>query len=164
MVKGGVLTGWLPASAALFGTVAVVAIAPIAPALAQRELQRGVMQYEQMMALQQQPTTLSSGTLIQLRSDPNFRGDFAAIVNDAATLLEGYTIVRRGGYFPENAGIPREQQLTTAQVAYRVYSLGGRDELVLYRTPRIGTAQYFIRRLQDQPAQPTPSPGRQRLG
>ncbi len=129
--------------------------------LAQRMFNQGVMQYDQMMALMNKPIVLSKGTLAQLQTDSNFVGNFQSMVNEASTLLDGYTIVRRGGYFPENQGIPRDRQLTTAQVAYRIYSLDNRYELVLFRTPRIGTAQYFIRRIEEAPTgapAPTPTP------
>lgn len=127
--------------------------------LAQRLFTRGVMQYDQMMVLMNKPIVLSKGMLAQLQNDPNFVGNFQSMVSEASTLLDGYTIVRRGGYFSENQGIPRDRQLTTAQVAYRIYGLDNRYELVLFRTPRIGTAQYFIRRIEEAPTTaPTTTP------
>ncbi|NJO52984.1 MAG: hypothetical protein HC840_30360, partial [Leptolyngbyaceae cyanobacterium RM2_2_4] len=85
-------------------------------AIAQTELRSGVVQLVQLREFAQQGTnTLSYGTLADLQVDPNFTGDFQPIVNTAATILDGYTIVTRGGYFPENAGVPREQQLSYAQ-------------------------------------------------
>jgi hypothetical protein len=94
----------------------------------------------------QSDLNLSSGTIAELQNDPNFDGDFQAIFNAAANILSGYRIVARGGYFPENAGIPREQQLTRAQGVYRLYTLDNGNFLMLYRSPNEDTSRYFIRR------------------
>ncbi|MBD1868685.1 hypothetical protein H6F88_15095 [Oculatella sp. FACHB-28] len=115
-------------------------------AIAQTELRSGVVQLVQLREFAQQGTnTVSYGTLADLQVDPNFTGDFQLMVNTAATILDGYTIVNRGGYFPENAGIPRNQQLTPSEAVYRVYSLNNDYELVLFRTPSENTSEYFIR-------------------
>ncbi|MBD2067851.1 hypothetical protein H6F93_10010 [Leptolyngbya sp. FACHB-671] len=115
-------------------------------AIAQTELRSGVVQLVQLREFAQQGTnTLSYGTLADLQVDPNFTGDFQSMVNTAAAILDGYTIVNRGGYFPENAGIPRNQQLTPSEAVYRVYSLDNGYELVLFRTPSENTSEYFIR-------------------
>jgi hypothetical protein len=115
-------------------------------AFAQTELRSGVVQLIQLREFAQRGTnTLSYGTLADLQVDPNFTGDFQSIVNTAATILDGYTIVNRGGFFPENAGIPRNQQLTRSEAVYRVYALDNGYELVLFRTPTENTSEYFIR-------------------
>ncbi|MGJ3250376.1 MAG: hypothetical protein ACFE0J_04470 [Elainellaceae cyanobacterium] len=114
-------------------------------AIAQTEVRSGVLQFIQLQSLADRRSTLSEGTLADLQTDPNFDGDFQMIFNDAAAILDDYTIVQRGGYFPENAGIPRDQQLTVDQAVYRVYALDDGNQLVLYRTPSENTARYFIR-------------------
>jgi hypothetical protein len=115
-------------------------------AIAQTELRSGVVQLVQLREFAQRGSnTLSSGTLANLQVDPNFTGDFQSMVNTAATILDGYTIVNRGGFFPENAGIPRNQQLTRSEAVYRVYALDNGYELVLFRTPTENTSEYFIR-------------------
>lgn len=114
-------------------------------AIAQTEVRSGVLQFIQLQSLADRRSTVSEGTLADLQTDPNFNGDFQMIFNDAAAILDDYTIVQRGGYFPENAGIPRDQQLTVNQAVYRVYSLDDGNQLVLYRTPTENTARYFIR-------------------
>jgi len=115
-------------------------------AIAQTELRSGVVQLVQLREFAQQGSnTLSYGTLADLQVDPNFTGDFQSIVNTAAAILDGYTIVNRGGFFPENAGIPRNQQLTRSEAVYRVYALDNGYELVLFRTPTENTSEYFIR-------------------
>ncbi|MGJ3247433.1 MAG: hypothetical protein ACFE0I_15345 [Elainellaceae cyanobacterium] len=114
-------------------------------AIAQTEVRSGVLQFIQLQNLADRRSTLSEGTLADLQMDPNFDGDFQMIFNDAAAILDDYTIVQRGGYFPENAGIPRDQQLTVNQAVYRVYTLDDGNQLVLYRTPSENTARYFIR-------------------
>jgi hypothetical protein len=96
--------------------------------------------------LQKNSTVLSGGTLAQLIGDPNFAGDRQAIVNAAATILDGYTVVNRGGYFPENKGIPRSKQITWSEAVYRIYTLPNGTELVLYRSPSQNTAEYVIRK------------------
>jgi hypothetical protein len=122
----------------------IVTLSP--SALAQTELRRGVIQFYQIQDISQRhSTTLSYGTLVQLQSDPNFTGDFQTIVNAATRILDGYTVVNRGGYFPENAGIPRDRQLTRDEAVYEVFSLLNGFELVLFRSPLENTSQYFIR-------------------
>ena len=114
---------------------------------AQTKTRSGVLLLNQVRELSTRSTTLSGGKLVDLQSDPNFTGgDFQAIVNDAATVLANYTVVRRGGYFPENQGIPRERQLTVVEAVYRIYSLPNGTELFLYRTPTENTSEYFIRK------------------
>jgi hypothetical protein len=112
---------------------------------AQTELRSGVVQFAQLQELEQRLSTLSSGFLADLQTDPNFDGDFQIIFNEAANILDGYTIVQRGGYFPENAGIPREQQLTRSEAVYKAFELNNGNQLLLYRTPSENTARYFIR-------------------
>ncbi len=90
--------------------------------------------------------TLSSGRLTDLQTDSNFDGDYQSILNTASTILNGYTIVRNGGYFPENHGIPRNRQLSVSEVVYYLYSLSNGNELFLYRSPMENTAEYFIRK------------------
>ncbi|MBE9179903.1 hypothetical protein IQ268_15130 [Oculatella sp. LEGE 06141] len=117
---------------------------------AQTELRRGVVQYIQLQEFANQgSTTLSRGMLADLQADPYFSGDFQTVFNTASTILQNYTVVNRGGYFPENAGIPREQQLTRAEAVYRVLTLASGNELVLYRSPALNTAEYFIRTPSD---------------
>jgi hypothetical protein len=114
---------------------------------AQTTTRSGVLLLNQVRELSTRSTTLSGGKLVDLQTDPNFTGgDFQAIVNDAATILSNYTVVRRGGYFPENQGIPRERQLTVIEAVYRIYSLPSGNELFLYRTPTENTSEYFIRK------------------
>ncbi|PSB26954.1 hypothetical protein C7B82_17485 [Stenomitos frigidus ULC18] len=115
--------------------------------VAQTKTRSGVLLLNQVRELSTRSTTLSGGKLVDLETDPNFTGGaFPAIVNDAATILANYTVVRRGGYFPENRGIPRERQLTVVEAVYRIYSLPNGSELFLYRTPTENTAEYFIRK------------------
>lgn len=90
-------------------------------------------------------TVLSRGFLADLEADPLFDGDFDYIFNAAATILDDYTPVVRGGYFPENAGIPREQQVTVDEGVYRLFRLDNGYELMLYRSPMENTSRYFIR-------------------
>jgi hypothetical protein len=114
---------------------------------AQTKTRSGVLLLNQVRELSTRSTTLSGGKLVDLQTDPNFTGaDFQVIVNDAATILDNYTVVRRGGYFPENQGIPRERQLTVSEAVYRIYSLPSGNELFLYRTPTENTSEYFIRK------------------
>lgn len=128
----------------LLALLIVGVLAP--PTMAQTQTRRGILLLNQVRELAARDTTLSGGQLTDLQTDSNFEGSFAAIVNDAANLLQGYRVVQRGGFFPENRGIPREQQLTVAEVVYHIYSLPNGKELFLYRTPNLNTAQYFIRR------------------
>ncbi|MEB3210413.1 MAG: hypothetical protein VKL39_03635 [Leptolyngbyaceae bacterium] len=90
-------------------------------------------------------TVVSTGMLRDLQTDPFFDGDYNAIFNSAAAILDNYTPVVRGGYFPENAGIPREQQVTVDEAIYRVFRLTNGYELMLYRSPMEDTSRYFIR-------------------
>ena len=114
---------------------------------AQTKTRSGVLLLNQVRELSTRSTTLSGGKLADLQTDPNFAGgDFPTIVNEAATILGNYTVVRRGGYFPENRDIPRAQQLTVTEVVYHIYTLPSGNELFLYRTPTENTAEYFIRR------------------
>lgn len=132
---------WLAAAAiaAVLGTPSVV--------WGQTALRRGVLPLPQIIDLAERSAlTLSGGTLAELSADPNFAGNLQAIVNTAAGILDGYTIVQRGGYFPENAGIPREQQLTRSEAVYSIFALENGNELVLFRTPAENTSRYFIRR------------------
>jgi hypothetical protein len=113
---------------------------------AQTQLRQGVLQFNQLVDLSRNnSTTLSYGTLAQLRADPNFIGNLQTIVDAATTILDGYRVVNRGGGFPENAGIPLNQQLTRAEAPYRIFKLDNGYELVLFRSPLENTAQYFIR-------------------
>lgn len=116
------------------------------PAFAQTQLRQGVLLLNQARALATRDTTVSSGALADLLTDPNFTGNYQTIFNIAANSLNGYRIVRRGGYFPENRGIPRSQQLTPIEVVYYIFSLDNGNELFLYRSPTENTAQYFIRK------------------
>jgi hypothetical protein len=116
-------------------------------ASAQTELRRGVLLFNNLQGFAEEgSSTVSYGTLADLQSDSNFEGDFPFIYDVAEGILEGYTVVQRGGYFPENAGIPREQQLTRTDAVYYVFTLQNGYELVLYRTPGENTSRYFIRR------------------
>lgn len=113
---------------------------------AQSLTRKGVLTQSLVRNLAGQRTTLTLGTLAELQTDPNFAGDYAAIVRDASQILEGYTIVESGGYFPENRGIPRSQQLAKSEVVYSIYALPNDLELFLYRSPVENTSKYFIRR------------------
>jgi hypothetical protein len=116
-------------------------------AIAQSEIRTGVLPSSRFDDWSSQSsTTLSAGTLADLENDPNFSGDFPFVYDRAANILDGYTVVARGGYFPENAGIPREQQLSYAQAVYYFYSLPNGNGLILYRSPAENTARYIIRK------------------
>jgi hypothetical protein len=116
-------------------------------ALAQTEMRRGVLPVTRLTDWESQAdATLSSGVLAELESDPNFAGDFELIYGTAAQILDGYVVVNRAGYFPENAGIPRDQQLSPAQAVYYFYKLPNNNTLVLYRTPAENTSRYMIRK------------------
>ncbi len=129
-----------------FAIAAALATSLNQPVAAQTRTRGGVLLLNQVRELATRSTTLSGGTLANLQTDPNFAsGSFPTIVNDAATILADYTVVNRGGYFPENRGIPRERQLTTIEAVYRIYSLPNGNELFLYRTPTENTSEYFIR-------------------
>lgn len=127
-------------------SAALTSFSPLA--IAQTQLRGGVIPLSQISALAQRNTTTSQGSLAQLQIDPNFSGDFQSVYNYAARLLEGYRVVRRGGGFPENAGIPIDRQLTVGEVVYTVFALDNGNELFLYRSPTENTAQYFIRSLR----------------
>jgi hypothetical protein len=128
--------------AALVGSV--LTFAPIANA--QMELRRGILPFTMLQSWAgESSTTVSQGFLADLQTDEYFEGDYLGIVEEASQILSGYTVVRRGGYFPENAGIPREQQLTTVDSVYRIYRMGNNRELVLYRSPTENTSRYLIR-------------------
>lgn len=117
---------------------------------AQTALRRGVVQFADFNELMLQSSSmLSNGFLAELETDPNFGGDFQSIYSVASDILDGYTIVSRGGYFPENAGIPREQQLTTSEAVYYIFALPNDNELILYRSPTENTARYAIRTARD---------------
>ncbi|NJO79701.1 MAG: hypothetical protein HC827_15110 [Cyanobacteria bacterium RM1_2_2] len=116
-------------------------------AVAQSEIRSGVLpisRFEDWAT--ESDATLSTGVLADLETDPNFSGDFPLVYDTAANILDGYTIVTRGGYFPENAGVPREQQLSYAQAVYYFYLLPNRNGLILYRSPAENTSRYMIRR------------------
>lgn len=125
--------------------VATLAIGVSPSAHAQTELRRGVLPFNQLLTLSDSTPTLSQGVLADLQTDPNFGGNFSAIVNVASGILAGYTVVSRGGYFPENAGIPREQQLTVAEAVYYIFTLDNGNQLYLFRSPGENTSRYFIR-------------------
>jgi|GEM_PF-1039203 len=114
--------------------------------LAQTHVRKGILLINQIRTLAARDSTLSMGSLLDLKTDSNFAGEIQQIVNDAATILDGYTVVKRGGFFPENAGIPRDRQLTPVEAVYHIYALPNGNELLLYRSPMVNTAQYFIRR------------------
>jgi hypothetical protein len=115
---------------------------------AQSLTRKGVLTRNLVRTLVAQRTTLTQGVLAELPNDANFAGDYQAVFQDAARILEGYTIVERGGNFPENQGIPRSQQLAKVEVVYSIYALPNGLELFLYRSPVENTSQYFIRRKQ----------------
>lgn len=130
------------AGALLFGQVLLEQIA-----VAQTEIRNGVLPLNRFSNWESQSdATLSAGVLADLESDPNFSGDFQFVYDQAANILNNYTVVARGGYFPENAGIPREQQLSYAQAVYYFYLLPNRNGLILYRSPAENTARYIIRK------------------
>lgn len=116
-------------------------------AVAQSEIRQGVLPLTRLTDWESQSDiTLSTGTLSDLESDANFDGDFRSIYDIATQILDGYTVVERAGYFPENAGIPREQQLARSQAVYRFYLLPNSNGLILYRSPSENTARYMIRK------------------
>lgn len=129
----------------VMATVLLLSMARVS--FAQTEVRNGVLPLFRLTDwAAQSDLNLSSGVLGNLQNDPNFDGDFQAVFNAAANILGGYRVVARGGYFPENAGIPRERQLTTAQAVYRLYTLDNGNFLMLYRSPNENTSRYFIRR------------------
>lgn len=143
LVSGAIVRNAIVKSAIVAALVVVLS----QQTYAQTKTRSGVLLLNQIRELSTRSTTLSGGKLADLQTDPNFAGaDFQTIVNDAATILDNYTVVNRGGYFPENRNIPRERQLTVVEAVYRIYSLPSGNELFLYRTPTENTSEYFIRR------------------
>jgi hypothetical protein len=113
---------------------------------AQTPLREGKLQFVMLENMANDEfTVLSRGLLADLESDPFFDGDFDYIFNAALTILDDYTPVVRGGYFPENEGIPRDQQVTVDEGVYRLFRLDNGYELMLYRSPMENTSRYFIR-------------------
>lgn len=132
---------------ARFGITVALLLLSSQISMAQTEVRSGVLPLFRLSDwAAQNDLNLSSGVLADLQSDPNFDGDFQAVYNAAANILSGYRVVSRGGFFPENAGIPREQQLTLAQAVFRLYTLDNGNFLMLYRSPNEATSRYFIRR------------------
>jgi len=130
-------------------TFGAVSLLPIT-AIAQTQTEMGRTQFELFEEISfSDPNVVSQGVLADLESDPYFGGDFQIVFNEALTILEGYTLVQRGGYFPENAGIPREQQVTPTQAIYRVFELENGNRLTLYRSPYENTSRYFIQDLSE---------------
>ena len=128
------------------GLVAAAAIALSGTgAEAQTLMRTGLMRNVLVDALANRSTVFSSGVLADLETDENFGGDYQQIFDYASGILNDYTVVDRGGVFPENAGIPRDRQLPRADVVYTVFSLDNGNELFLYRSPLEDTARYFIR-------------------
>lgn len=115
------------------------------PSGAQELLRSGKLQFVMLQEMANDTSVLSQGQLSDLQTDPNFDGSYQLIFDDAFSILDGYTPVARGGYFPENAGIPREQQVTVDEAVYRLYRQGDGTELMLYRSPMEDTSRYFIR-------------------
>jgi hypothetical protein len=135
-----------PLAAAILGALCLAWSDPLSLAVQAQSLTRkGVLTQSLVRSLVGQSTTLTQGRLADLQTDPNFVGDLRVIVNDAAKILDGYTIVERGGGFPENRGIPRSQQLAKVEVVYSIYTLDNGLELFLYRSPTENTSFYFIR-------------------
>ncbi len=126
--------------------VMALASGVVPSAIAQTQVRKGVLLINQVRALAARESTLSMGSLLDLKTDPNFTGEIQQIIDNAARILDDYTVVNRGGFFPENRGIPRERQLTVVEAVYQIYALPNGNELFLYRSPKADTAQYFIRR------------------
>ena len=115
------------------------------PVTAQTLEREGKLQLAMVEAIiSESDTILSSGTLNNLETDPNFTGSLDLIYGEATSLLDAYTAVERGGYFPENVGIPRSQQLTTNECVYRLFKLDNGNELMLYRSPLERSSRYLI--------------------
>ncbi|MGF1496615.1 MAG: hypothetical protein ACFB8W_07300 [Elainellaceae cyanobacterium] len=125
-----------------------VVLATSAVVEAQTFIREGKQQFVLMQEMADASDVISRGLFADLQSDPNFEGDYDFIFNSAFTILDGYTIVARGGFFPENAGIPREQQLTVDESIYQLYRLDNGNELMIYRSPQENTSRYFIRDTQ----------------
>jgi hypothetical protein len=92
-----------------------------------------------------QPGNLSVNDLPALASDPNFSGDLQTVNDIASTLLSGLVIVERAGYFPENAGIPRERQFPRSHVRFAVIALDNGNEMLVWQSPERANARYLIR-------------------
>ncbi|MEM9219746.1 MAG: hypothetical protein AAGD25_36135 [Cyanobacteria bacterium P01_F01_bin.150] len=88
---------------------------------------------------------LSNGTLAELETDPNFTGNWEEFDEAAISLLDNHTIVSRGGNFPENQGIPLNQQLTLDECVYQLFQLDNGKELMIYQSPQNENVQYLIR-------------------
>lgn len=138
---------FIPQPAQLMALLAGLLLLGQGTVLAQSEIRRGVLPLTRLEDWETQAeATLSAGVLADLESDPNFSGDFQSIYDIAAQILDGYVVVNRAGYFPENAGIPREKQLARAQAVYYFYHLPNSNSLILYRSPSENTARYIIRK------------------
>ncbi len=132
--------------ATLTGLALGMSVSPESSVQAQTPIREGKLQFVMLENMANDEfTVLSRGVLADLESDPLFDGDFDYIFNAAAAILDDYTPVVRGGYFPENAGIPREQQVTVDEAIYRLFRLDNGSELMLYRSPMENTSRYFIR-------------------
>lgn len=146
----GLRRGWAELVASLLVTASLsisLSNSLSSAALAQSEIRSGVLPVGRFAEWEQQSeATLSTGVLADLETDPYFEGDYSYIYDLAANILSGYTVVNRAGYFPENAGIPREQQLAVSQAVYHFYLLSNQHGLILYRTPAENTARYIIRK------------------
>lgn len=115
-------------------------------AQAQTAIREGKLQLVMLQDMaSDQFTVLSTGVLRDLEVDPLFDGNYLDIYNRAATILDNYTPVVRGGFFPENSGIPRDRQLTVDEAVYQLFRLDNGHELMLYRSPIEDTSRYFIR-------------------
>ncbi|MEB3355401.1 MAG: hypothetical protein VKK04_01550 [Synechococcales bacterium] len=115
---------------------------------AQTFIREGKQQFVLMQEMAEASDVISRGVFADLQSDPNFEGDYNLIFSEAFSILDGYTVVTRGGFFPENAGIPREQQITVDESIYQLYRLDNGYELMVYRSPQENTSRYFIRDTQ----------------
>lgn len=130
----------------LWGTiVGLLGIMPL-PALAQTLEREGTLQLDMVNdMIEESNTILSNGSLRGLDSDPNFKGDLDFLTETATSLLDNHTTVSRGGHFPENTGIPLNQQLTLDECVYRIFQLDNGNELMIYQSPQTETVQYLIR-------------------
>ena len=129
----------------LWGTlVGLLGILPL-PVLAQTLEREGKLQLDMVnVMMDESDTILSSGTLDNLETDPNFTGDWEDMSESAASLLADYTTVTRGGHFPENRGIPLRQQLTIDECVYRLFQLENGNELMIYQSPQSDDIRYLI--------------------
>ena len=130
----------------MVSAIALTSVTHLSAVQAQTLIHAGEQQFELMQIMSEEIAVQSRGVLADLETDPNFDGDFDFIFDEALGILEGYTIVSRGGHFPENYGIPLDEQLTVAETVYRQYRLDNGLELMLYRSPMENTSRYFIRR------------------